>query len=317
MSVIPKTYPWGDTFRYNSFARRIREKFGGRIQKLSLDAGFTCPNLDGTLDTGGCTYCSSKSYVPSYCKSRKNIKEQINEGIEFHRWRYRRAGKYFAYFQAYSNTYGPVRVLEVKYREALSHPAIIGITISTRPDCLSPEVLDLLESINEKSPVFLEVGVESCYDQTLSLMHRHHNFQQTEKAIKDIASRSIPVTGHIIFGLPGEIPEQMLAEAEILSGLPLNALKLHQLQILNKAAIFRQYSESRELFYFFSIDRYVEFIVEFLERLNPSISIERFASETPPRFNVVNSWGNIRMDALNKKIESVMEVRDTCQGKKI
>lgn len=308
---------WGDTCRYNSYTARIKEKFGGRIQKVSVNGGFTCPNRDGTLGTGGCIYCAGKSFIPSYCFGKKDILTQIDEGIEFHKWRYRRAGKYMAYFQAFSNTYAPVPMLKEIYSEALSHPLISGLVISTRPDCLEREVLSLLSEINHKNPVIIELGIESCYDKTLDLINRKHDFSQSVAAINQIAEAGIPVTGHLIFGLPGESYEEMIREASIISSLPLTAVKFHQLQVLKNTAISRLFIQQPEIFHSFTLESYIEFIIDFLERLNPGIAVERLAAEVPPRYGVLNSWGNFRTEILYKKTESVMEIRKTCQGNKL
>lgn len=315
-SSVDKLYSWGDTCRFNSYTNRIKERYGGRFQKVSVHGGFTCPNRDGTLSTGGCIYCAGKSFVPSYCFRNKEISIQITDGIEFHKWRYRHATKYIAYFQAFSNTYAPVPELRKIYFEALSHPLISGIAISTRPDCINAGILDLLEEIRESWPVFLELGLESCYDQTLSVINRQHTFSQSVEAIHRITARNIPVTGHLIFGLPGESRDDMLKEASIISELPLTALKFHQLQILKKSAIYRLFTESPHEFHIFTLDEYIDFIIGFLELLNPEIAIERLAAETPLRFEVINNWGNIRVDILYKKTESVMEIKETRQGNK-
>jgi radical SAM protein (TIGR01212 family) len=309
-----KIFPWGDDRRYNSYNYRIREKFGRRIQKLSIDAGFTCPNRDGSLGIGGCSYCSGNNFVPSYCDPRKDIHQQIDEGIEFHKHRYRRATVYLAYLQAFSNSYAPVKELKKLYLHALSHPLIYGLSISTRPDCLNEEILNLLEEISLLYPVSLELGVESCYDKTLSLVNRGHDFHQSENAIFNASERKIPVSIHLLYGLPGESLQEMIDETDIISQLPITSVKFHQLQILKDTRIYNFYKENRDLFFPFTIDSYSEFIADVLERLNPSISVERFAAETPPRFEVVNGWNNIRAEEVGKKIESVMELRDTWQG---
>jgi uncharacterized protein len=314
--VRKETFVWGDNCRYNSYASRIKEKFGGRLQKVSVNAGFTCPNRDGTLGTGGCIYCAGPSFVPSYCFGKRNIHQQIDDGIEFHKWRYRRAGSYLAYFQAYSNTYAPVHILRKIYYEALKHPQVAGIVISTRPDCIDQDVLSLLADIHTEYPVFVEIGIESCFDRTLDLINRKHNFRQSVISIQQIAAAGIPVTGHLIFGLPGESYENMIHEAEIISVLPLTAVKFHQLQVLKNTAISKLYMKQPELFHSFDLESYIMFIIDFLERLNPVIAVDRLAGEVPPRFGVMNSWGNFRTDILYKKTESVMEIRKTCQGNK-
>jgi uncharacterized protein len=312
-----KIYPWGDHRRFNLYNYRIREKFGDRVQKLSIDAGFTCPNRDGKLGIGGCSYCSGTNFIPSYCDSSKNIHQQIDEGIMFHKHRYRRVSRYLAYLQAYSNSYAPVDKLKEIYMKVLSHPSIYGLCISTRPDCMDENILDLLEEISATNPVFLELGVESCYDKTLSIINRGHNFHQSETTIINASKRNIPVSIHIIYGLPGESLTDMIEETHIIAGLPITSVKFHQLQILKNTRIYQLFQNTPELFYPFTIDSYSEFMVDVLERLSPFIAIDRFASETPPGYEVVNGWNHIRSEEVYKKIESVMELRDTCQGIKI
>jgi radical SAM protein (TIGR01212 family) len=313
---VSKHYPWGDERRYNAFSARIRERFGGRIQKVSINAGFTCPNRDGKKGWGGCIYCNNESFTPSYCVEENSLPEQINMGINFLSKRYKRSAKYFAYFQSYSNTYKPLAELKSLYRAALSHPMISGLVISTRPDCVDEKILDYLTELNEKVPVFIEYGIESCYDKTLVFINRGHRLQDTIDSIHQTAVRGLHTTGHLIFGLPGETEEMMLNEASILSSLPINSLKFHQLQIIRNTTLGYLYSENPEVFSFFSLDKYVEFIIHFIERLNPKISIDRVAGESPPRHRLNPGWGNKRVDWVQKKIESVMESQDTWQGKK-
>jgi uncharacterized protein len=200
-SVID-TYPWGDMRRFNSYSAHIKKHFGGRVQKVSIDAGFTCPNRDGTKGSGGCTYCNNDAFNPSYCTPRKSISAQIAEGIEFHQTRYRRATGYLAYFQAYSNTYAPVSELEAMYNEALNHPGVLGLVVGTRPDCIDESILALLKEISKKHYVIIEYGVESCSDETLKLINRGHTFQEAVTAIEMTAAAGIQTGAHFIFGLP-------------------------------------------------------------------------------------------------------------------
>ncbi|MFZ4398704.1 MAG: TIGR01212 family radical SAM protein [Bacteroidales bacterium] len=308
-------YYWEHSRRFNAYANYFRQHFGERVQKLSIDAGFTCPNRDGTLGFGGCTYCNNDAFNPSYCLPEKSVIQQIEEGIEFHAKRYRRADKYLAYFQAYSNTYAPLSELEKLYNQALNHPLIIGLVIGTRPDCMDEEKLNYFAEISKKKYLIIEYGIESCYDRTLQAIHRGHDFDTLAKMIELTTSRGIKTGGHIIFGLPGETKEEMKAEAEILSKLPLNTIKFHQLQIIKDTAMQQQFIQHPEDFSFFSLEEYIDFIVDFLERLNPSFVIERFAGEVPPRYLAGPGWGLIRNDQILQKIEKRLEERDTWQGK--
>jgi len=215
---IPGVYPWGTARRFNAFTDSFRSAHGSRMQKVSIDAGFTCPNRDGTKGTGGCTFCNNRAFNPSYCSPEKSVIQQIDEGIGFHKRRYRRAESYLAYFQAYSNTYSPVEKLRELYREALSHKDIRGLVIGTRPDCVNDEILDLLKELSEKCIVLLEFGIESCYDRTLERINRGHSFSDAVNALKASRSRGLDTGAHFILGLPGETRDDMLRQADIISG---------------------------------------------------------------------------------------------------
>ena len=308
-------FPWGHDRRYNSYAEYFRKEFGQRVQKISVDAGFTCPNRDGTAGQGGCTYCNNDAFNPSYCSPTKTLLQQLNEGAEFHRVRYRRATNYLAYFQAYSNTYAPLAKLKQMYDEALSFPGVVGLVIGTRPDCIDNEKLDYFAKLAETHYIILEYGIESCYDRTLSRINRGHNFEQARETIRQTALYGIRTGAHIIFGLPGESESEMMAEAEILSRLPLNNIKFHQLQIVKNTAMAAEYEFKPEDFIHFTLGDYIDFIIRFVEKLNPGFVIERFSGEVPPRFLVGPGWGLSRTDQVNVKIEKEMEKRDTWQGK--
>ena len=313
--MVLNTYPWKHNRRFNAYANQFRELFGERIQKLSINAGFTCPNRDGQVSTGGCTYCNNNAFNPSYCSPDKSITQQIEEGIEFHAKRYRRADKYLAYFQAYSNTYDSLHKLKAIYNEALKHPSIIGLVIGTRPDCIDEDKLNYFAELSRKYYIIIEYGIESCYDKTLLAINRGHNYNTCVEIIKQTSAKGIKTGAHIIFGLPGESRDDMLKEAEILSELPLNNIKFHQLQIIKDTKMAEQYKLNPEKFTFFTLDDYIEFIVDFLERLNPMFVVERFAGEVPPRFLEGPGWGLIRNDQILNKVEKRLEERNTWQGK--
>ncbi|MCX6231671.1 MAG: TIGR01212 family radical SAM protein [Bacteroidetes bacterium] len=309
------TYSWGHSRRFNAYADYFKQHFGERVQKLSIDAGFSCPNRDGKVATGGCTYCNNDAFNPSYCLPEKSILQQIEEGIEFHARRYRRADKYLAYFQAYSNTYAPLEKLVQIYSQALHHPLITGLVIGTRPDCMDEDKLDYFAALSREKYVIIEYGIESCYDETLNHINRGHDFNTLVSMLELTAAKGIKTGGHLIFGLPGESKEQMLAEAGIISKLPLNNIKFHQLQIIKNTAMEKQYKTAPEEFSFFELEEYIEFIVDFLEHLNPDFVVERFAGEVPPRFLAGPSWGLIRNDQILQKIEKKLTERNTWQGK--
>jgi radical SAM protein (TIGR01212 family) len=312
---IPVSYPWGSQRRFNAFSDSFKSAHGSRMQKVSIDAGFTCRNRDGTKGTGGCSYCNNKAFNPSYCTPEKPVIQQINEGIEFHRRRYRRAEAFLAYFQAYSNTYASTEVLRKMYNEALSHKDIRGLVIGTRPDCVNDEILDLLKELSEHCIVMLEFGIESCYDSTLLRINRGHTFAEAVKALEASHSRGLDTGAHFIFGLPGETREEILKEADIISGLPLNRVKFHQLQIIRGTAMEQEYNERPVDFEIFTWEDYLDFIIRFIERLNPSIQIERFSGEAPPQFLAKEMWGKKRTDVIVGLIEKRLEELNTWQGR--
>ena len=313
-------YPWGDNRRFNSYSSYFSREFGGRVQKISIDAGFSCPNRDGTISTGGCTFCRNDAFNPSYCRPEKSVRQQIEEGIEFHQRRYRRAKSYLAYFQAFSNTYKPLEELERIYREALSVPGVIGLVIGTRPDCINEDVLQLLKNLSFRpkggtSSIIIELGIESVYDSTLLRVNRGHDFATAKRAIELVHSYGFHCGGHFIFGLPGETREMMLNAADIISELPLTTVKFHQLQIFRDTKMADEYLANPSDFHLFTLEDYIEFVIDFIERLNPDIVIERFAGEVPPRYLVSKPWLSLRYDQVLALIEKRLAERDTFQGK--
>lgn len=308
-------YSWGHKRRFNAYSNYFRKKFGGRVQKVSIDAGFTCPNRDGSKGTGGCTFCLNDAFNPSYCLPSKSIKQQIAEGIEFHKKRYAGSVSYLAYFQAFSNTYAGIDTLRPLYEEALSVPGIAGIIIGTRPDCIDDEKLDYISSLSRDYYIAIEYGVESCYDRTLTLINRGHTFKEAVDAIEKTARLGINTGAHFIFGLPGESREDMMNEAGIISDLPLTTVKFHQLQIIKGTVMESQYNRNPEAFNLFSLEEYIDFFVGFLERLNPGIIVERFTGEAPPRYLDKMRWGRKRTDQIVGLIESRLEELNTWQGR--
>lgn len=310
-------YPWGDERRFNSYKRFLQEKFGTRVQKLTLDAGFTCPNRDGSVGVGGCSYCLNDAFNPSYCTPKKSVQQQLEEGMEFHRNRYRRADAYLAYFQAFSNTYAPLEQLKEIYRPAIENPQVKGIVVGTRPDCIDEAKLDFFAELQQKIFVSVEYGVEACNDITLRRINRGHDFAAAQRSIEQTAKRGIHCAAHFIYGLPGETPDQWLKEVDIINHLPINGIKFHQLQIINGTAMQREFVKKPSDFHIFTQDTYINFIVSVTERLNPNFVVERFAGEVPPRYLFVNHWGLTRYDIVLQKIENRMAELDTWQGKKL
>ena len=301
--------------RYNSFTGYFREKYGCRLQKIVIDAGFTCPNRDGRVGTGGCTYCNNAAFHPNYSTPDKPVLQQIEEGIEFHKGRYRNTHDYLAYFQSFSNTYAPLEVLREFYGQALEHPSVRGIVVGTRPDCIDDEKLDYFQALSKDKVVIIEYGIESCYDKTLRRINRGHDFAAAVRAVEATAARGIFQGAHFIMGLPGESREELIGMAPIINELPLNTLKFHQLQIIKGTAMEREYERVPEDFISFTLDGYVDFLVDFLEYLRPDLYIERFAGEVPPRFVNHTPWGLIRNTELLRLLDKRLQERDTYQGR--
>lgn len=309
-------FPWNHHRRFNSYAEYFKREFGGRVQKLAIDAGFTCPNRDGSRGLGGCTYCDNDAFNPSYCHPDKTVGQQIKEGIEFHEKRYRRATRYLAYFQPYSNTYASLEKLKEIYSQALEFPDIIGMVIGTRPDCMDGFKLDYFSEISENHYVIIEYGIESCYNRTLKRINRGHTFEETLSALEMTRERGLHSGAHIIFGLPGESKDEMMKQADILSELPITNIKFHQLQIIKGTMMAAEFRKNPDDFHQFTLDEYIDFIIDFTEQLNPDFVIERFAGEVPPRFLEGQGWGLIRNDQILNRIESRMLERNTWQGRK-
>jgi uncharacterized protein len=310
-----KVYPWGHERRFNAYSNYFRGIYGARVQKVSIDAGFSCPNRDGSKGLGGCTYCNNEAFNPSYCKSEKPVSEQIKEGIEFHKWRYNEAVSYLAYFQAYSNTYASIDRLKMLYEEALSYPGVIGLIIGTRPDCIDNEKLEYLKKLSEKYYIAIEYGIESCFNKTLKRINRGHTFEDSVAALEKTSGLGINTGAHFIFGLPGETREEMLSQVDVISALPVKTVKFHQLQIIKGTTMEMEYKNNPGDFELFTWEEYLSFIIVFLERLNPEIVIERFTGEAPPRFLTGEGWGKKRTDQLVNLIEKRLEEIDTWQGK--
>ena len=315
MSQDFEKYGFPEGKRYNSFVGFFKRKYGERLQKIVLDAGFTCPNRDGKVGRGGCTYCDNAAFHPAYSTAGKSLHQQMDEGIGFHKVRYRTTEHYLAYFQAFSNTYAPLERLKELYEDALSHPQVVGIVIGTRPDCVDEEKLDYLAELAKKHVVIVEYGIESCYDSTLERINRGHDFETARRAVQMTADRGIGVGVHFILGLPGETRQMMLDSCDLINSLPIRSVKFHQLQIVKGTRMEQEYAEKPEDFERFSLEDYLDFFVDMLERLRPDISIERFVGEVPPRFVNETPWGLIRNVELLRLLDRRLEDRDTWQGK--
>ena len=324
--VMPDCFPDGK--RYNTFVGYYKRVYGERLQKLVIDAGFTCPNRDGTVGYGGCSFCDNAAFHPSYSTAGKSIAAQIDEGIEFHQVRYRNTRHYLAYFQSYSNTYAPLTRLKELYLEALSHPHIVGIVIGTRPDCIDEEKLDWLAELKAGralpdwhrdgfgSPVVkVEYGIESCYDATLLRVGRGHDVAAAERAVKLSAERGLDPGAHFILGLPGESRSMLVDQCSFISSLPLHSVKFHQLQLVKGTRIEKEYAAVPHDFLRLDLPEYLDLVVDILERLRPDLYIERVAGEVPPRFVNETQWGLIRNFQILHLLDDRLSARNTWQGR--
>jgi uncharacterized protein len=307
-------YFWKHSGRFNDFQTLFQAKFPGmKLQKISVDAGFTCPNRDGTLGKGGCTYCNNASFTPYFETSKSSVSDQLQKGIRFFSHKYPEMN-YLAFFQSYSNTYAPLPILKRLYEEALNFPGVRGLVISTRPDCVNSENLDYLAKLSLQHYIMLEFGLESHLDRTLESLHRRHTVADSETAIRETARRSIPVTAHLILGLPGETRKDWYEQAGFISRLPVNNLKLHQLQIHKGTVMAHQFMKNPGNFPLFTEDEYADLCVEYLELLNPQITVERFTSQAPPGLLIAPGWG-IKNHAFTAKIRRLLEEHRTWQGR--
>ena len=299
--------------RYNSFGSYIKERFGTTVYKVNVDAGFTCPNRDGTLGTTGCIYCNNDSFRPNSCKPTLPVVEQIRNGITYVKKRYK-AKKYLVYFQPYTNTYAPVDVLESLYHAALAEPGVVGLAIGTRPDTVDQEKIRLIESLAKKAFILIEYGMQSIYDKTLEFINRGHTYKAFLQALDLTKDRGIHIGAHIIVGFPTETREEMLGMADELSQLPVGFLKIHQLQVVRDTPLEVLYKETP--FHVFGYEEYLEFVCDFMERLSPRIVLQRLFATAPDNILIAPVWGRNRQE-IYRDIEKMMEARDTFQGMKM
>jgi uncharacterized protein len=305
---------FNDNKPYNDYSSFVKRKFNNRVQKISLNTGFTCPNKDGSKGVGGCTYCNIHTFSPDYCKPSKSISQQLEEGILFFSHKYK-TQQYFAYFQSYTNTYADVNELREMYMEAIRYPNVIGLVIGTRPDCISPEIVNILSEIAKTHFVSLDFGVESTLNRTLDIINRCHSFEETQAAYALAANKGLHLGAHLILNLPGESREDMLNHARELSKLPINSLKIHQLQIVKHTRMSLQYEQTPEMFSFMNVDEYIDLVTEFISLLRPEIILERFVSESPKKLLIAPNWGGIKNFEIADKIEKRLLEQDIWQGK--
>lgn len=299
--------------RYREFGDFLRERFPFKAQKIAINAGFTCPNRDGSKGRGGCTYCNNQTFNPGYCQTDKSVADQLAEGVRFFSRKYPEM-RYLAYFQAYTSTYGEQERLERLYEEALDYPGVVGLVIGTRPDCMPDRLLDYLARLSEQVLVLVEYGVESTLDRTLRRINRGHDFAEAEEAIRRTAARGIAVGAHLILGLPGESRDEILGHADRLSELPLTTLKLHQLQLIRHTRMALEFERRPEDFHLFTVDEYIDLAIDFIERLDPAIALERFVSQSPKELLIAPDWG-LKNYEFTTRVNRRLAERDTWQGK--
>lgn len=299
--------------RYREFGDFLRERFPFKAQKIAINAGFTCPNRDGSKGRGGCTYCNNQTFNPSYCQTDKSVADQLAEGVRFFSRKYPEM-RYLAYFQAYTSTYGEQERLERLYEEALDYPGVVGLVIGTRPDCMPDRLLDYLARLSEQVLVLVEYGVESTLDRTLRRINRGHDFAEAEEAIRRTAARGIAVGAHLILGLPGESRDEILGHADRLSDLPLTTLKLHQLQLIRHTRMALEFERQPEDFHLFTVDEYIDLAIDFIERLDPAIALERFVSQSPKELLIAPDWG-LKNYEFTARVNRRLAERDSWQGK--
>ena len=290
---------------YNDFGTWIRTRFPFKVQKISIDAGFTCPNRDGQTGTGGCTYCDNRTFNPTYCDRRKTVSEQLEEGKAFFARKYPEM-RYLAYFQAYTNTYAPVSSLATMYEEALCTENVVGIVIGTRPDCINEALLDYLKTLSRRTFVLIEYGIETANNTTLRRINRGHTFECTQRAIEMTHRRGILVGGHIILGLPGEDAAESIRQAPIISSLPLDILKIHQMQIIRGTVLAREYA--RKPFHIYNVDEYIQLITDYIARLRKDLILERFVSQSPADLLIAPKWGLKNYEFTNRLVNRMKKI---------
>ena len=298
---------------YYDFASFLSHYFEGKVQKISIHAGFTCPNRDGSKGTGGCTYCNNQTFNPEYCKPEFGIRRQLEDGISFFARKYPQM-RYLAYFQAYTNTYGELEQLKAMYEEALSVDGVVGLVIGTRPDCMPPALLDYIEELSRKTFVMVEYGIESANDDTLLRINRGHDFATAIDAIRRTHERGILVGGHLILGLPGENHDELMRQAEAIATLPLDMVKLHQLQLIRGTRMAREYEERPEDFHLYTGDEYIDLAIDYIERLPSTIVIERFISQSPRTLLIAPDWGMKNYQFVDR-LRHRMQERGAYQGR--
>ena len=300
-------------YLYTDYGEFLRREFPFKVQKISINAGFTCPNRNGEKGWGGCTYCNNQTFNPAYCRTEKTITEQLEEGKRFFGRKYPDM-KFLAYFQAYTNTYGEVDEVLRKYEEALVVLDVVGIVIGTRPDCMPQALLDYLTGLNRRTFLMVEYGIESVDDGTLVRINRGHTFAETEETVRRTVDAGIRTGGHIILGLPGEKRDELVGQAALVSRLPLTALKIHQLQLIRGTRMAHEYALHPEQFHLYTADEYIELVIDYIERLRSDLVLERFVSQSPKDLLIAPDWG-LKNYEFTERLKRRMKERGAWQGR--
>jgi radical SAM protein (TIGR01212 family) len=295
--------------RYNDLKSYWRNLFGCNVHKLQIDAGFTCPNRDGHVAVGGCIYCDGRGSKLRQAGALPSVSEQISSGKKYYK---AHASKYIAYFQTFTNTYAPVEKLRALYDEALAEEDVIGLSIGTRPDCLDPDIIELLSDYAKKYHVWVELGLQSVHDKTLQFINRGHNFQQFSDAVNALAGRGLNICVHIIIGLPGERDEDVLTTAKTIAALPVNGIKIHSLLALEGTALGEMYKKGS--LNMLTKEKYVSLVADVLELLPPEMVIQRLTADGYRDILLAPDWAMNKLDVLNA-INKELERRDSYQGK--
>ena len=303
-----------ERFLYNSYSQYLKNIFKERVFKIPINGGFTCPNrINGGK---GCSFCNNEAFAPKYVNEKDTITNQITKGIQFLSKRKYTAQKYIIYFQTYTNTYEDINILKSKYYEALSYPGVEGLVIGTRPDCINDETIEFFKEIAKTKYLLVELGLESINDKTLERVNRGHNAEIGFNMISKLHEAGIKTGIHLILGLPGESKEDMIEQCKIISQLPLTTIKFHQLQIIKDTSIIDDFENNKQDFVIFSADEYIDFVIEYIQYLNPKFVIERFISEVPPQYLYQKNWNLLKGDMIRQKIENRMKELNVWQGKK-
>ena len=297
---------------FYDFAEFLSKHFQGKVQKISINAGFTCPNRDGSKGKGGCTYCKNQTFNPDYCRPVMSVSEQLEQGKQFFARKYPQM-KYLAYFQAYTNTYGELQKLKALYEEALAVDDVVGLVIGTRPDCMPDELLEYLEELSKKVFVLVEYGVETSKNATLEIINRGHTWEDAVDAVNRTKAHNILCGIHLIIGLPGETIDDILATADAVSTLPLDTVKLHQLQLIRGTRMAQQVEVGELAIMQWSAEEYIDVCLAFLRRLSPEIAVERFVSQSPAELLISPKWGLKNYEFTNLLMNRI-RITSTRQG---